>query len=229
MKGHFGQIGGPSESANILMDSIRLDYIYTGEVDDFFTTIDAYDESLYLYQPGATHSWIAFATELLEDRPNLQNQIIGNLYDNGLQFNPNYRDAKGRNELMIIADNYGFGGVRRALEQGITPDLKAQDNAGKTAAEYVAEAAGPRGVALVKEYARHQLCENVTNKLAIGFSVVAGGSTAVLSRHTLPAVAAAAGAGILVKAAGDKVNGSIHDRTVDTIINPANDYRKLGM
>lgn len=217
----FPQIGAPSESAKILMDQIKEDYILTGEATMMFDTIDAFGASLFDYKEGADHSWLAFVADLYEDTVTLQTQVLDNMFEAGMKYNPAFRDAQGRNEMMIMVQHFGFGGLRKGLEGGLQPDLTVTDKSGMDARGHVAECAGPRGVSLVEEYDRYRKEQRATNVVSISAAAAVGTVTTALTRHPSIGIFTAAATGIGVKTLGDKVNDYVHDRNVDVIINPA--------
>lgn len=201
-----------------LMTALRDEYTQDGTLDLLSDTANDLGHEMFDEPCGPDHSWIAFAVETYAADPGHLHTVFETFMDNHVPFNEEYRDASGRNEMAIIADNFGFAGLARALNIGLdAASADEADDHGVTARSVVAETAGPKGTQLLEAYEANQRHHGRASWFGAAFGGAAGILTAVLTRQPeAGAIVAMVGAGA-AKLGGNEVADNILDAEITRI------------
>jgi hypothetical protein len=201
-----------------LMTALRDEYAQDGTLDMLADTAAEYGHEMFDEPTGPEHSWIAFAIETYQADPNHLNTVFDTFIENGVPFNEEYYDANGRNELSLIADHFGYGGIVKALAGGIDVASAAEtDNDGKSARSYVEDAAGPKGLQLIDAYEANQRHHDRASWVGAAFGAAGGIVAAIITRQPEAAVIVGmAGAG-LAKIGGNSIADDVLANTLQEI------------
>jgi hypothetical protein len=158
-----------------MMSVLREDYIETGTLDQLHAAAAAHGNDAFSAPIEGNHSWVNFVVSTYGDDSAYVNDAFDVLIENGVRFNSDFRTADGQNEMMLVADTFGYGGLAKALKAGMDPmqgwDI---DNKGRTGWAMVQIAAGHKGTELVEAYALHQSHQRISTMLAGTFATVSG-------------------------------------------------------
>lgn len=179
------EIGAPA-----IMDVLSENFTETGTLDLLHAAAAAHGNDAF-EAPQSNHSWIDFVITTYGDDTAYLQDAFDVLIENNVGFNPSFRTADGQNELMLVADTFGYGGLAKALKAGIDPmqgwDI---DNKGRTGWAIVQMAAGNKGTELLEAYAQHQSHQRISTYLAGAFATASGAAATYFGDAALGIIAA---------------------------------------